>query len=104
MTDEKIQQLQMIEQSMQQFLMQRQQFQGQLLELNSALSELEKTDKSYKIVGNIMVATDKESLKKDLDEKKATVEIRIKTLEKQEAQMKEKAQAMQKEVMENMKK
>ena len=52
-TQEKIEQLQMIEQSMQQIMAQRQQFQSHLLELNSALEELEKTDKSYKIIGNI---------------------------------------------------
>jgi len=102
-TQEKIEQLQMIEQSMQQIMAQRQQFQSHLLELNSALEELEKTDKSYKIIGNIMVATDKEVLKKDLSEKKETTELRIKTIEKQETQVKEKAQALQKEIMENMK-
>jgi len=38
---------------MQNVLMQKQQFQAQLMEIDSALSELEKTNEAYKIVGNI---------------------------------------------------
>ncbi len=103
-TEEKIQQLQMIEQGMQGFMMQKQQFQAQLIEIESALKELEKSDTAFKIVGNIMVSTDKETLTKDLQEKKETIELRIKTLEKQENQMKEKAESMQSEVMAKLKK
>ena len=103
-TEQKINQLQLIEQNMQNILMQKQQFQTQLIEVESALKELEKTQKAYKIVGNIMVSADKEELLKDLQGKKETMELRIKTLEKQEEQMKEKASAMQSEVMEKLKK
>ena len=102
-TEEKIQQLQMIEQGMQNFLLQKQQLQAQLVETDSALKELETSETAYKIVGNIMVSADKEELKKDLQSKKETVELRIKTLEKQEAQMKEKASSMQSEVLEKLK-
>jgi len=102
-TEEKIQQLQMIEQGMQSFSMQKQQFQAQLVELDSALNELEKTDTAYKIVGNVMVLSNKEDLVKDLTSKKEVIELRIKTLEKQEAQMKEKATSMQSEVLEKLK-
>ena len=67
---EKISRLQTMEQNVQQYLMQRQQFTLQLTELNSALKELEKTEESFKIVGNIMIKMDKEDLKKDLEHKK----------------------------------
>jgi len=103
-TEEKIQQLQMIEQGMQNFAMQKQQFQAQIIEIESAVKELEKTDQSYKIVGNIMVAANKEELSKELKEKKEMLDLRLKTLEKQESTMKEKATAMQSEVMDNLKK
>ena len=102
-TEEKIQQLQMMEQGMQSFLMQKQQFQTQLVEIDSALQELDKTDKAYKIVGNIMVSADKEKLSKDLKEKKETAELRIKTLEAQEKTTRDKAEGIQKEVLEAMK-
>ena len=103
-TQDKIQQLQMIEQGMQNFLMQKQQVQAQLIEIESALKELEKTDEAFKIVGNIMVKSNKEDLKKDLASKKEILDLRIKTLEKQEKDMKDKATAMQSEVMEKLKK
>ena len=49
-----------------------------------------------------MVADKKEDLEKDLKEKKERMQLRIKTMEKQENTIKEKAQTMQKEVMEEL--
>lgn len=101
---EKIGKLQMFEQNMQNFLMQKQQFQGQLLEIDSAIKELKDAKVAYKIVGNIMVNSNKDELEKELKEKKERIELRIKTLEKQEAQIKEKASSIQAEVMKEMEK
>jgi prefoldin beta subunit len=84
--------------------MQMQQFQGQMAEIDSALKELESAKESYKIIGNIMVLSEKEDLIKDLKSKKDVLDLRIKTLEKQESQMKEKASAMQSDVLKNMEK
>ena len=103
-TEQKISQLQMFEQSLQSFLGQKQQFQMQLVEVESALSELENTNKSYKIVGNIMVEADKNELKSDLNSKKEMLELRIKTMEKQESQVREKASKLQSEILKNIKK
>jgi len=103
-TEKKISQLQLFEQSMQNLLMQKQQFQSQLVEIDSALKELETSEKAYKIVGNIMVDAKKEDLTKDLKSKKELIELRIKTLEKQETQIKDKSSKMQSEVMGNMEK
>lgn len=103
-TEEKLNQLQLLEQNMQNFLLQKQNFQAQLLEVESALGELEKTDSAFKIVGNIMVASEKNALKKDLEQKKEMLEIRIKNLEKQEEKIKEKASKTQAEVLEKIKK
>lgn len=101
---EKIAQLQIMEQNLQSSLAQRQQFQGQLMEVESALKEIDKTDKAYKIIGNIMVHSSKDDLKKDLNSKKDLMEIRIKTLEKQESQLQEKATHLKNEVMSGIKK
>jgi len=103
-TEEKMQQLQMIEQNMQQTLSQKQQFQMQLMEIDSALKEIKDTEKAYKIVGNIMVSSSKEDLEKDLTSKKEMTEIRVKTFEKQENSLKEKAEGLRKEVMTEMEK
>lgn len=97
-TEEKIAQLQLYEQSLQNILIQKQQFQSQSLEIESALKELEATKEAYKIVGNIMVSSKKEDLKKDLESKKEVVSLRIKALEKQENQIREKAKKLQEEV------
>jgi prefoldin beta subunit len=103
-TEQKIGQLQMFEQSLQSFLGQKQQFQSQLVEIESALGELESTDKAYKIVGNIMVESEKNELKADLQSKKEMLELRIKTMEKQESQVREKASKLQSEILKKIKK
>ena len=103
-TEQKIGQLQMLEQSMQSFLAQKQQFQVQLVEIESALSELETTGKAYKIVGNIMVEAEKAELKADLQSKKEMLELRIRTIERQELQVREKASNLQTEIMKKIKK
>ena len=85
---EKVQELQLLEQNLQNFLSQKQTFQGQLMETESALEELEKSTTAYQIIGNIMVASNKSELTKKLAEKKETLELRIKTIEKQEEKIK----------------
>jgi prefoldin beta subunit len=101
-SEEKIAQLQLLEQNMQNFLMQKQQFQMQLTEISSALDNLEGAQKSYKIVANIMIDANKEDLGKELKQKKEMLEIRIKNLEKQEESIREKSQKIQKEVLGTM--
>lgn len=101
--EKNIEQLQLYEQNLQNLLAQRQQFQVQLIETESALKELETTDTAYKLVGNIMVSSKKGDLKKELSSRKEAMEIRIKTLEKQESQIKDRASKLREEVMEKMK-
>jgi prefoldin beta subunit len=102
--EQKISQLQMFEQGLQSFLQQKQQFQSQMMEIESALEELTGAKEAYKIVGNIMVRTDGDELQKDLSSKKEMLEIRIKAIEKQETQLKDKAKKLQEEVLLQMKK
>lgn len=103
-TQEKITQLQMLEQSMQSSSMQKQQLNNQLLEIDSALKELGTTAKAYKIVGNIMVSAEKPDLESELKKKKELIELKIKSLEKQEERFRGKAQSLQEEVMKKIKK
>ncbi len=103
-TENKIAQLQMLEQNIQNFLVQKQTFQAQLIEVDNALEELEKTKgNSYKIVGAVMIAAEKEDLKKDLNEKREIVNLRINSIEKQENQLKDKALKLQSEVLNKIK-
>lgn len=104
-TENKIAELQMFEQTMQNILMQKQTIQAQLLETENAISELGKTKQQpFKIIGTVMVAVDKEDLEKDLKEKKDMFELRIKKLEKEEDQFKDKAEELQKELLKKLKK
>ncbi len=102
-TEEKIGRLQLMEQNLQNFLVQKQQFQAQLVEVESALNELKNTKEAYKIVGNIMVSSTKEDLEKDLKEKKEMLDLRVAAIEKQEDTIKEKAKKIQQEVLSKMK-
>ena len=99
-TEEKVRQLQMFEQNMQNILSQKQNIQGQTLEVDNALEELKNAEgKVYKIVGTVMIDSTKERLEKDLNERKEVLELRLKSLKKQEDSFRERAEVLQKEVM-----
>ena len=105
LTENKIAELQLIEQTAQNILMQKQTLHTQLLEIDNALKELKNTkEKPYKIIGTVMIETNKKDLEKDLNEKKQTFSLRIKKLEKQEDQLKKNSEELQKELLKQMKK
>jgi prefoldin beta subunit len=99
----KINQLQLLQQNLQNLVLQKQQVQNQMLEIESALTELKTTDKAYKIVGKIMLASSKENLIKDMEEKKEISEVRIKNFKEQEESLQKNIEEVQKEAMEELK-
>jgi prefoldin beta subunit len=103
-TEEKIQQLQMLEQSLQALLMQKQNLQIHLMEADSALAELKNVQSAYKIIGNIMISSDKATLEAEISGKKETSELRLKAVEKQERSLRERAQKLQEELLGELKK
>lgn len=103
-TQEKIQQLQILEQNLQNLSLQNQAFQFELNETESALSEVEKAkDDIYKLTGQIMLKASKEDLKKELGQKKDIITLRVKAIEKQEKHLKEEADKIRQEVMKKIK-
>lgn len=102
-TEQKIGQLQMYEQSLQSVLAQKQQFQAQLVETESALEEIQHTETAYKIIGNIMALANKTELKTELESRKEMIELRIKSIEKQENQIREKTSKLQSEILKKIK-
>ena len=60
--------MQLLEPNIQCLFSQRQQLQQQLTEIESALSSSENSNKMFKIIGNIMVAVEKNELVKELKE------------------------------------
>lgn len=91
MNQEKIQELQILEQTLQNLLAQKQAFQMEFSETDSALKEIEKSgDEVFKIVGQIMLKVGKDKMKEDLLGKEKILEIRLKTIERQENTLMEK--------------
>ena len=103
-TQEKIQELQLLEQNLQNLLMQKQAFQLELNEVESALTETSKTkDEVYKIVGQIMIKTEKSEIEKELKEKNDILSLRVKSIEKQENSFREKADKLREQVTKEIK-
>ena len=103
--DQKIQEMQLLEQNLQNILMQKQAFQMELSETQSALKELEKSgDEVFKIIGQLMIKTEKSKTEKELSEKEKLLGLRTKTLEKQEVSLTEKLDALRDEFVKSMKK
>jgi prefoldin beta subunit len=102
-TQEKISQLQMLEHNLNNFISQKQNFQSQVLEIDNALNEMQNCKgKVYKITGSVMFESEKESLSKELKEKRDLLDIRVQSLEKQEKALEERAKKLQAEVMEEL--
>lgn len=98
--EERIKELQIFEQNLQNLNLQKQKFQLELLEIENVLKELKEENKeTYKIISNIMILTNPKNLKKEAEEKKEVISLRIKNLEKQEINIRKKAEELQKEVM-----
>jgi len=104
MTSAKVNQLQLLQQNLQTVLNHRQQLQEEISELDSALTELKTTEKAYKIVGRIMIASSKDKLLKELQDQKEVLDVRLKNFSKQEEKLKENLEKLQKEVMGELKK
>ncbi len=98
----KIAQFQHMQQQIQVLSSQKFQLEAQLRDTERAIAELEKAASDtpiYKTVGSLMVkAEDKESVSKELSEKKETLDVRIKALDRQEKHLMEKYQALQQEL------
>jgi prefoldin beta subunit len=103
-TQEKIQQLQIFEQNLQNLLIQKQAFQFELSETENALKELGKTKEDvYKLVGQVMLKASKTEIEKELNQKKDILSLRVKAIEKQETQLKEETEKIKGEVMKKIK-
>ena len=97
--------LQAFQQQMQTVLIQKETLNIQNMEIDKALEELGKVkdEDVFKAVGPILIKSDKEKLKKELNEKKETIDLRLKSLQKQENRMKERLEESQKKLEEILK-
>ena len=94
-----IEELQALEHHLQNFLAQKQIIQVEFQEISNALNELTKTkDEVYKVLGAMMIKTDKDSLSKELEEKKKLAQLRINSIEKQQISIEERIEKINKEL------
>ena len=101
-----VEQFQLYQQQYQAILLQKEQVRLQQLEIEKALEELAvtKTDKAYKISGPIMIKKNVEDLKKELEEKKEDIDLRLKTLTKAEERVTTKLREMEDDIKKLIKK
>ena len=96
--ERKIQEIQMLEQNLQNLLLQKQAFNMELLETKSAKKEIENAgDDVFKIIGQLMIKSDKIKIGAELSNKEKLLELRVKSLEKQEILLTEKIESIRKE-------
>lgn len=106
MTDKEnqIQEMQILDQNLQNLTMQKQSFQIELSETQSALDEMEKSgEEVYKIIGQLMIKAEKSKIKDELYSKKKLLELKIKSFEKQEDILTEKLEKLRREIMKSVK-
>jgi len=101
----KIQEMQFLEQNFQNLILQKQTFQMELSETNSALKEIEKSGEDvFKIIGQLMIKADKSNIKKELEDKKKVLDLRVKAIGKQEASLAAQLEKLREEVIKSVNK
>ena len=96
-----IAQLQTVQQQLQMVVSQKLQLENALKEIEEAIKEVEKASEDtpiYKTVGTVLVKTKKDEILKELNEKKETIEVRIRALSRQEEKLKDRLQELQNKV------
>ena len=100
-TQAQIQELQMLEQSFQQLLMQKNAFSMESNETDFIIKEVEKTSGELsKIIGNqVIIKSTKEEILEDMKNKKKLIDIRMKSIDEQEQEFSKKIETIREEVM-----
>ena len=85
-------QIEVQNQQLQSIMMQKQSLMIQDREIERALEELKKPENQevFRSVGPILVKTEKETINKELGDTREEIELKIKTLEKQEKRLRDK--------------
>ena len=98
-----LEEMQIVEQRLNSILMQKQSFQIEFSENQSALREIEISDGDvFKVIGQLMVKTDRKKLKDELSGKEKILDMRIKAIEKQESSLMEKLERLREGVLKSI--
>ncbi|MGB2582305.1 MAG: prefoldin subunit beta [Thermoplasmata archaeon] len=97
-----IAQFQQLAQQIQMITSQKLQFDAQVRELDKAIAELDKAGEDavvYRNVGSLMIQSkDTAALATELKDQKETLEVRVKTLDRQDKQLRERHQGLQEQI------
>lgn len=105
MDEKKFQEMQILEQRLQNSILQKQAFQMELAETNSAMNEVKKSgDEIFKVIGQLMIKSEKSKISEELLNKQKILELRIKSLEKQEDSLTEQLDKIQNELSKSIEK
>ena len=103
---EQLERYEKLQQNLQSVLVQKQQIDLEIIEIDKALAELEKSAddvKVYKSAGTVMVSSNKADVVKDLTESKDLSNTKLSVLNKQEERLKENIKEVQAKLDESMK-
>ena len=97
--------LQQLQEQLRMVLAQKQSAELELREVSRVVDELSKLDEKetiYKSIGHVLVRTSKEDLLKELNERKEVLELRVKTLSKQEDYIQRQLEDLRKKIAESL--
>jgi len=99
--NKKLEEFEVLRQTYLALIYQKQKIEEELLEVENAIKELENMkddEKVFIMIGNVLVRKDKKSVIEELKEKRDVLNIRIKSLDKQEVQLRERLTSLQNEI------
>ena len=93
-------QAQAYQQQMQAYIMQKEQLSIQLMEINKAADDLDKTKETdvYRISGPVLIKTKKADAAKDLKDKQEMIKLRLAQIEKREKGIKDKIEELKEQL------
>jgi prefoldin beta subunit len=101
----KIMQLQELQERIKALVLRRQQLEVELRDVENALDELKNVGEDtsiFKFAGRILMRVSKDAMVKELTEKKETLELHIKTLEKQEAHARKRLEELRQDMSQSL--
>jgi prefoldin beta subunit len=105
-TQIQIQELQMLEQSFQQLLMQKNAFSAEVHDTDSIIKEVEKSsgEVSRLIGGQVLIKTTKEEVLKNMKERKKFLDSRMKSIDEKEVEYSKKIESLRDEILKKIQK
>jgi len=102
---ERLLRLQQLQETLQTVLSQKQQLDLEILEIDRALSELEKTSDDtviYKSIGSLLIRADKAKVISELTERKELNSMRVSVLTKQEERLRSQIKELQEKLQKDL--